>query len=171
MDVGEGVFDVGAMIAGPAELSRLKDLGYFGKLPTVETYLAEGVPPRIAEYFATPYTGRSGSHFVPQRTRLPGGGKIPKPIMDSAFNRVMPAPRATTGQMAKFHFSADDRLQGGKVRAQNGGGGWSGKQLGWVRPVAPVRWWRGMPLPTKALGLAGLVGLGSFVPDGDEAEP
>lgn len=153
-NAGSDLLNAATLLDGPLELKYLGELGHLGKAPTVETYIARSDPPNIARYFAGPYTGRQGSHFIPQRTGLP------KWFLDSPFNRVMPAPGATAGQAAEFHFRADDRYNGGRVR---GGGGWSGQRLGWIKPPAPMRWWRGMSLPTKVPGYASLAGLGSLI--------
>jgi len=158
-NAGEVVSNLATMAMGGGEAKLLHELGYFGKLPTVETYLARGIPQKTAEYFAGPYTGRQGSHFIPQRMGLP------KVLADSPFNRIMPAPGATAGQMSEFHYRADDRFRGGRIKKAFGGGGWSGLRLGWTKPPAPVRWWRGMPLPTKALGYGAMAGLGGLVPE------
>jgi hypothetical protein len=164
-NAGAALFNAVTMVEGPGELKRLHDLGFIGKAPTVEHYLAQGASLNEARYLASPYKGKQGSHFVPQRTKLPGGLRIPKAVMDSPFNRIMPAPGAANGQMMKFHFGVDNRYHGGRISAQHGGGGWSGKRLGWEKSSAPVRWWRGMPLPTKLAPYTGPVGLGSFVPE------
>jgi hypothetical protein len=157
-NAGDTAIDLAAVADGPLELKYLHDLGYLGKAPAVETYLARGYPQWIAEHFAGPYTGRQGSHFIPQRSDLP------KWLLDSPFNRIMPAPGATAGEAAESHFLSDNRYNGGRVKAQYGGGGWIGQRLGWGKPSAPVRWWRGMPLPTKIAGYGGLAALGSAMP-------
>lgn len=162
---GEALFNAAAMVESAGQLKLLGELGFIGRAPTVEHYLAKGATLKEAKYLASPYTGKQGSHFVPQRTKLPGGARIPKVVLDSPFNRIMPAPGATNGQMMKFHYSVDNRYHGGRISAQHGGGGWSGKRLGWEKSSMPVRWWRGMPLPTKIAAYTGLMGLGSYVPE------
>lgn len=161
---GEALFNAATMVEGGGQLKLMRELGHIGKAPTVEHYIAKGASPSEARYMAAPYKGKQGSHFVPQRTKLPGGVSIPKMLMDSAFNRIMPAPGATNGQMMKFHYGVDDRYHGGRISAEHGGGGWSGQRLGWKKSSTPVRVWRGMPLPPKIAAYAGLAGLGSYVP-------
>jgi hypothetical protein len=162
-NAGERAVDLATLAEGALQLKLAKELGYIGKIPTVESYAARGTPAGISKYFAGPYTGRQGSHFIPQRVDF-----LPKWFMDSPFNRTMPSPRATAGQMYKFHFTNDNKFNGGRVPARFGAGGWSGKRLDWTRPSAAVRWWRGMPLPMKLAGYAGLGGLGALLPNDPE---
>jgi len=81
---------------------------------------------------------------------FPRSSRLPDWFLDSKWNRTMPAPGATKGQMFEHHFKIDPNYNGGRVKAQYGGGGWSGRRLGWTKNSRIEQIWRGIPLRTKA---------------------
>ena len=171
---GEAAFDTATMFGVGPELKTLRELGYIGEAPTVAERVAKGATERQALYLAAPYDPRGmGSHgFIPQRARLPGGRPIPQSFLDSKWNRTMPAPWATKGQMFEYHYGIDPSYQGGRVSKDFGGGGWSGKALNWNKAGRAEQIWRGIPLRTKAAGYAGLGAVGAmynpFLDPGDD---
>lgn len=168
LNQGEFLFDVGSLIYGGAAakgLSRASTLG-------AEKYVARGMPPSLADYFATPYKGR-GHHYIPLRTKLPswlGGGPVPSSISDSPFFLLKPKG-ITTGDMYELHYNVDPWYKGGSISAEFGGGRWSGSELGWEKYDGLGRVWYGAPLPLKAAAGGGVVGAGALVDqfDGDGA--
>jgi hypothetical protein len=160
---GATSFDVGTTLAGVgAEVKTLRQLGYIGKAATVADYMAQGATPAKARYLAAPYNPNNmGSHgLVSRKATLPGGAPVPKAFLDSKWNRTMPAPGATNGQMYRYHFAIDPSYWGGRVSKEFGRGGWSGKKLGWTKDGWLERRWRGTPLRTKAAAGA-LAGVGA----------
>jgi len=156
---GELVYNVASLalpVAG--ELKGAAQLGRFAKAGPAK-YIARGVDPKLAEYLAQPYEGM-GSHFVPRRTRLPGDLPIPKKILDSRFNVLKPKG-VERGAMYERHFGVDDRYWGGKVPGEFGGGGWSGRQLGWKKYNPVERVWYGVPGVTKVAVIGGPASLGA----------
>src|SRR6202008_1302680 len=90
-----------------------------------------------------------------------GAIPISKSLLDSSLNVVM--PNVERGQMYRRHFGLDDYYYGGKVQADFGGGGWSGRRLGWTKYTPAERLWYGTPGATKGVLLGGpaiLEGLG-----------
>jgi hypothetical protein len=157
---GELAYNVASLalpIAG--EVKGAAQLGRFAKAGPAK-YIARGASPQLAEYLAQPYEGM-GSHLVPRRTRLPGGAPIPEKIMDSRFNVLKPKA-IERGAMYERHFGVDDRYWGGKVPAAFGGGGWSGRRLGWKKYNPVERIWYGTPGVTKAAVIGGPASLGAL---------
>jgi hypothetical protein len=164
-NAGEAAFDAATLLATGPELKTLRELGYLGKAPTVAERVAAGTPLNQARYFAELYDQRRGmgSHgFIPRRATLPGGRPVPQWLLDSEWNRTMPAPSATKGEMFGYHYSVDPKYQGGSVSKPYGGGGWSGKGLGWVKNGPLEQRWRGVPLRTKAAAYGALAGFGAI---------
>lgn len=158
---GEALFDVASLLYGGAESKGLSELE---RAANGADYLARGYPKGISDYFATPYTGE-GHHFLPKRTKLPawlGGGPVPPAISNSPFFLLKP-PNVSTGEFFQTHYQVDPFYRGGKVPAKFGGGGWSGKVLGWQKHDRLGRLWYGSPAPLKAAAGAGAVGAGAAV--------
>jgi hypothetical protein len=171
LNQGEFLFDVGSLLYGGAEAKGLTRLGKAAEAQGAEKYMARGVTPGLADYFATPYTGR-GHHYLPLRTELPsslGGGPVPSFISDSPFFLLKPKG-ISTGDMFELHYNVDPKYGGGKIPAEFGGGRWSGKELGWEKYDRLGRLWYGAPMPLKAVAGSGVVGAGASVGqiDGDE---
>jgi hypothetical protein len=172
LNQGEALFDAGALLYGGAAAKGMSRLGKAPKLPGPEKYLALGLPANQAAHFAAPYIGM-GSHFMPRRSTVPkamGGGPVPKAILDSPFFLLKPKG-ISTGDMQKLHYEVDPFYRGGKIKAEFGGGSWSGKKLGWQKHDRPGRLWYGAPTPLKvAVGGSAAVGGGAMVDQlgGDE---
>ena len=101
-----------------------------------------------------------------------GGGNMPRVILESPFNVLKPRG-LTTGEMQELHFRVDPKFNGGKIRAEFGGGTWSGADLGWEKYGRPGRVWYGAPGPLKAaVGTPLAIGAGAAVDyfDGEEDE-
>lgn len=168
-NAGEAAFNTATLAAGGPELKTLRELGYLGKAPSVATRIAQSALPREAAYLDGLYDPRGmGSHgFIPRSATLPGGAPIPKWFMDSKWNRTMPAPGATKGQMFQYHYAIDPSYNGGRISRGYGAGGWSGARLGWTKDGPLERRWRGIPLRTKAAAYGALAGLGGvYIPAG-----
>ena len=164
LNQGEFLFDAGSLAYGGAEAQGFKALGKAAEVGGAERWLARGVPQGLADYFATPYTG-GGHHYLPKRTQLPqvlGGGPVPSLISDSPFFLLKPGG-ISTGDMYELHYRVDPKYKGGRVRAKFGGGGWSGRDLGWEKYDQLGRLWHGAPMPLKALAGGGVVGAGAVV--------
>jgi hypothetical protein len=164
MNRGETLFDVGSLFVGAGELKGLAALGKTAESVTAAKYLARGYPRAVSNYFAKPYKG-AGHHFLPRRTKLPellGGGPVPPAISNSPFFLLKP-PNISTGDFFERHFQVDPYYYGGKVPREFGGGGWSGKTLGWDKYDRLGRLWYGSPTPLKAAAGAGVVGAGAAV--------
>ncbi len=164
LNQGEFLFDAGSVLYGGAEAKTLSRLGKVAEAQGAEKYLARGVEPGLADYFATPYAG-IGHHYLPRRTKLPpwlGGGPVPSVIGDSPFFLLKPEG-ISTGDMLELHYKVDPKYGGGKVPAEFGGGSWSGEALGWEKYDRLGRLWRGAPLPLKAVAGSGVVGAGAVV--------
>jgi hypothetical protein len=164
-NAGETAFNVATALAAGPELKTLGELGYLGEAPTVAERVAAGTPLNQAKYFDELYDQRRGmgSHgFIPRSATLPGGRPIPQWFMDSKWNRTMPAPGATKGEMFAYHYAVDPKYQGGQISKPYGGGGWSGKRLGWVKNGPLEQRWRGVPLRTKAAAYGALAGFGAL---------
>ncbi len=163
MNRGEALFDVGSLFVGGAELKGVAELGLLGRGGQASKYSARGYPPRIAEYFSEPYPHRGmGAHYYGRAEPLPkflGGGPVPKWISDSPLNVIKPRG-VDKGALYERHFKTDLNYQGGRLP---GGGGWSGRQLGW-RKYGPVgRAFYGAPGILKAALAGGLAGVGAAV--------
>lgn len=159
MNQGEAAYNVASLVLPLAgEVKGAVQLGRFAK-PGPAKYIARGASPQLAEYFAQPYQGM-GAHLAPRRTRLPGGAPVPKLLMDSPFNVLKPKG-IERGAMFERHFKTDGKYYGGPVPAQFGGGGWSGRRLGWERYNPVERIWHGTPGATKAVVVGGPAALGA----------
>lgn len=148
---GEAAFDVGSFLFGGAAAKELAAMGGISKEALMAKYAARGYSKPISEYFSEPYTGE-GHHFLPKRVDLPkwlGGGPIPRWIKDSPFFLLRP-PNMSRGDFYKLHHGVDPHYHGGKVQKKFGGGGWSGKKLGWTKYDQLGRLWHGSPAPLKA---------------------
>jgi hypothetical protein len=164
LNQGELLFDVGSLLYGGAEAKGLTRLAKAGEAQGAEKWLARGVSPGLADYFATPYTG-IGHHYLPRRSKLPpwlGGGPVPPVISDSPFFLLRPGG-ISTGDMLELHFKVDPKYRGGSIPAEFGGGSWSGDALGWEKYDQLGRLWYGAPAPLKAAAGSGVVGAGALV--------
>jgi hypothetical protein len=161
---GEAAFDAASLLYGGAEAKGLAELGTFSNEAAAAKYMARGYPNGLSDYFATPYDGE-GHHFLPKRIELPvwlGGGPVPSVIRDSPFFLLKPS-NITKGDFFERHFRVDPSYRGGKVPARFGGGGWSGRHLGWQKHDRLGRLWYGSPTPLKAVAGAGIAGVGASV--------
>jgi hypothetical protein len=170
LNQGEFLFDAGSLLYGGAEAKGLTGLGKAAEAAGPAKYVARGIEPGLADYFATPYTG-TGHHYWPRRTNLPaplGGGPLPPMISDSPFFLLKPEG-IETGEMLERHYKVDPRYHGGSIPAEFRGGSWSGKDLGWKKYDQLGRLWYGAPTPLKAVAGGGVVGAGALVDqvDGD----
>jgi hypothetical protein len=193
LNLGEAAFDVGSLLVGGAEGKALAKLGTISKgagaaakgagavskearaalketaaarrRAEIARYLDRGYPEKVAEHFAEPYKGM-GSHFLPRRTRLPallGGGPVSRVIIDSPLS-VLKLPNVSKGEFFERHYKVDPSYHGGKIRAKYGGGGWSGRDLGWTKHDQLGRLWYGSPVPLKkTVAGAGMFGAGGIV--------
>lgn len=195
MNQGEAAYNV-ATIALPVagELKGAIELGRFAK-PGPAKYIAMGASPKLAEYLATPYDGMGHHSIIPRRAksvaeipavkkaakalkaedvsqRVLGSIPIPKSVLDSPFNVVK--PKVERGQMYRRHVGLDKYYGGGNVKAEFGGGGWSGRRdLGWAKYNQVERLLYGTPGATKGvlIGMpAVLEGLGGFTPEEQEID-
>ena len=161
---GEAAFDAASLLYGGAEAKGLAELGSASEEAAAVKYLARGYPKGLSDYFATPYDGQ-GHHYLPKRTELPawlGGGTVPPIISDSPFFLLKPS-NMTKGDFFERHFQVDPHYYGGKISKDFGGGGWSGKKLGWQKHNRLGRLWYGSPAPLKAAVGAGVAGTGAAV--------
>lgn len=95
---------------------------------------------------------------------------MPRPILESRFNVLKPRG-LTTGEMHELHYNVDPKFGGGKIRAEFGGGRWSGKDLGWERYGRARRLWYGAPGPLKAAVWTPIaIGTGAAVDYSDREE-
>lgn len=169
LDDGQLAFDLGSLLYGGLEARGVLGLG---KLAGREKYISWGLRPGAADYFATRYTG-IGHHVIQKNSTLPkilGGGPYPNWLVESPLMRVRPQD-IETGEFFRRHHGVDNHYQGGKVPAQYGGGGWSGKKLGWQKYVGPERVWFGTPTPVKVVVGSTGAGVGMAVDYWDGAEP
>jgi hypothetical protein len=161
---GEVAADVGAFVYGGPLLRGVGELGAGRKALTAADYIARGVPLNTARYFEQPYRG-IGHHAVARSSKLPpwlGGGPVPRIVVESPLTRVKPRD-VTNGEFFPLHYGVDKFYHGGKVPAEFGGGGWSGKKLGWDKYGPIDRAWYGTPAPLKVAAGAGVVGTGAVV--------
>jgi hypothetical protein len=192
MNQGEAAYHVAtAVLPVVGELKGAAELGRFAKAGPAK-YIEMGASPELADYLATPYEGMGHHSIIPRRAKsvakIPAVNKaaellkaegavdkvlgnipIPKIVLDGPFNVVK--PNVERGQMYKRHFGLDDYYYGGKVPAEFGGGGWSGRRLGWAKSNPAERLWYGTPAATKGVLLGGpavLDGLGEFTPEQDQ---
>ncbi len=109
---------------------------------------------------AEPYSGMGSHAPIPRSVKLPWGSPYPKTIVESVFNKKLPPSGTPKGAFYRYHYAIDPNYYGGPVKKVFGGGGWSGKDLGWTKYGPAVRAWYGTPWQTKAAGLGLLTGLG-----------
>lgn len=193
MNQGEAGYHVAtAVLPAVGELKGAVEFGRLAKAGPAK-YVAMGAPPELADYLAQPYAGMGHHSMIPRRAQsvaqVPivnktakllkvegpvnkalGGVPIPKGALDNPFNVV--SSQMERGQMYRKHFGLDDYYYGGKVPADFGGGGWSGRRLGWRKYNPAERLWYGTPDATKAVLLGGpaiLEGLGGFTPEKEQA--
>jgi hypothetical protein len=150
------------MLGGLAEVRSIPELKALYKGVDAADFLPADASAQSIGYMNPLYEGMGmGSHWpLPRATKLPGGKAIPKWLMDSPFNRIMPPAGATRGAFFRFHYAIDPDYWGGPVKRAFGGGGWSGKKLGWTKYGPLARAWYGTPAPTKAAIAGALAGLG-----------
>lgn len=166
LNQGELAFDVASTAYGGAELKGLALLARRGRAMNAADYIKQGVPPRLAEYFATPYTQDLMGHHVIARNgdlaKWMGDGPVAKAIIESPFFVLKPKG-LTKGEFFKRHYQVDSRYRGGNVPREFGGRGWSGaRDLGWTKHGRLGRMWYGTtPLMKGTIG--GGIGLGSGV--------
>jgi hypothetical protein len=147
--------------AAMAELRSIPELKAMRDGASASEILPPSAPGRHFEYMDTDYAGM-GSHGPMKRsTRLPGNISLPKFVLDSPFNRVMPAPGTPRGAFYRFHYAIDPNYFGGPVKRAYGGGGWSGRAFGWTKYGPLARAWYGTPAATKLAGYGLLGGSGA----------
>lgn len=193
MNQGEAAYNVAtAVLPVAGELKSAAELGRFAEAGPAK-YIKKGASPELADYLAKPYQGMGHHSIIPRRAKsvaeIPvvnktakllnvedavdkvlGDIPIPKTVLDSRFNVVK--PKVERGQMYRRHFGLDDYYYGGKTPAEFGGGGWSGRGLGWTKYGPAERLWYGTPAATKGVLVGGpvvLEGLGQFTPDDEQA--
>jgi hypothetical protein len=164
------------------ELKGAVELGRFAKAGPAK-YQKMGATPEQAAYLAERAPGTGHHSVIPQRAKkvrqipaiqkaakavgmpqLPqrvfGDLAVPQRLMDSRFNVVR--PNVERGMMYRRHFGLDDHYYGGRVSADFGGGGWSGRKLGWRKYGPAERLWYGTPGALKAGLLGPLAGFAAF---------
>jgi hypothetical protein len=173
MNQGEGLYNVATLalpVAG--ELKGAADLGRFAEAGAAK-YLRMGATPEQAAYLAERDFTTMGHHSiaprrakmvrqlpvvqnVAQRLGVPDlpqwvfhDTPVPRVFVDSPFNVVKPSG-VERGQLYRRHYGLDEKYHGGPVSADHGGGGWSGRKLGWTRYGPAERIWYGTPRATKA---------------------
>ncbi len=172
MNQGEALYHVGTTLLPVAgEIKGAAELALLGKGPA--KYIKMGATPEQAAYLAQRDFVTMGHHSIaPRRAKmvrqvpvvqdaaqrlgapqLPqkvfGDARVPQAFVDSPFNVVSPVG-VERGQFYRQHYGLDDSYHGGRVSAEFGGGGWSGRKLGWTRygPVERVLY--GTPPATRA---------------------
>ena len=157
---GELLFDGASLAVGGEALRGTAELGAAAKAAdAAETsYLA--ARPALKAYMDQPYRGPMGHHILARSSELPpwlGGGPYPEAIMESPFNKIRET-NMTNRDFYRNHVGVDKSYWGGSVGRDFGGGGWSGKVLGWTDygPIDRLRY--GTAPPTKAIVGTGLVG-------------
>lgn len=188
MNQGEAAYHTATyLMPAVGEVKGALELGRFAKAGPAK-YIKMGATPEKAAYLAGKYDGMGHHSIAPRRAKLVrqvpaiqktaerlgvpqlpqklfGDATVSRPFMDSRFNVVKPG--VERGQMYRRHFGLDDYYYGGRVPAEFGGGGWSGRKLGWTKYGPVERLWYGTPGHTKALGLgvpATFDALGRVVP-------
>ncbi len=173
---GELGFNAGSMLYGAGELKALSGLNFLSEEARTAsalkraTELADG-DPLLAQRFMEPYKGM-GHHVIGRNQPMPaflGGGLYPRAIVESPFF-VIDGKGMRTGEFRALHFGVDDDYYGGKIPARYGGGGWSGRKLGWQRYDPLQRAWQGTTKPMKLAVGAGALGAGGLVYDAFEGE-
>jgi hypothetical protein len=160
LNAGEGLFNVAATIGGLAEARSIPELKAIYKVTDAADYLPNAAPRSLVDYMNTNYDG-IGSHAPLRRaTKLPNGKPLPKAILDSPLNRYLPPEGTPRGAFYRYHYAIDPSYRGGPVKRTFGGGGWSGKDLGWTKYGPAARVWYGAPTPAKAAAVGALAGLG-----------
>jgi hypothetical protein len=160
LDAGEGVFNARALIGGLAELRSIPELRELSKGAAAADYMPAAAPQRLADYMATEYFGMGSHDPLGRSAKLPWGSPVPKVVLESPFNRKMPPEGTPRGAFYRYHYAVDPDYHGGPVKRAFGGGGWSGKDLGWTKYGPAARSWYGTPWQTKAAGYGALAGLG-----------
>lgn len=175
---GEFAFDLGSAAAGGEVAKSLAGLGRLSKEALVAKQLARGFTPAQADYLAEAYEGM-GHHTIPRRFTFPEkvggvplpdflvGRPLPRAISDSPLNVVKPEG-ISRGEFYEQHYGVDPRFYGAKLRADRGGGSWSGKRLGLQKYDDPSRIWHGTSGPLKMTvggGLVGAAGLADWALD------
>jgi hypothetical protein len=194
LNQGEAAYNVATVVLpGAAELKGAAELGRFAKAGPAK-YVAMGATPEKAAYLAEREFNTMGHHSIaPRRAKmlrqipavqaaaqrlgvpqlpqkLLGDTLVPKIFVDSPFNVVKPGG-VERGQFYRQHYGLDDRYYGGPVSDEFGGGGWSGRKLGWRRYGPVERLVYGTPAATKAVVLgppAVFDALGRAVPNDNE---
>jgi hypothetical protein len=194
MNQGEAAYNVAtAVLPAAGELNGMAELGRFAEAGPLK-YIKMGATPEKAAYLAERDFTTMGHHSIaPRRAKmvrqipavqnvaqrlgvpqLPqqlfGDLPVPKVVVESPFNVVKPRG-VERGQLYRRHYGLDDRYYGGPVSAEYGGGGWSGRKLGWTRYGPVERFWYGTPSATKAVVLgptAAFDALGRSVPDDED---
>ena len=161
LKAGEGVFNVGAAVAGAAELRSIPELKALSAGPEAAGYLPPGAPQRLVDAMAEDYEGMGSHAPIRQATKLPWGGRLPQWLLDSPFNRVLPPEGTPKGAFYRYHYAIDPSYHGGPVKQAFGGGGWSGRKLGWKKYGPAARAWYGTPGQTKLAGYGLLAGVGA----------
>lgn len=112
--------------------------------------------PEQAKDWAKLYDGMGDHAFI---TRAEGKARgLPKSVVDSPHNVLKPKGMSK-GDFFMRHYGVDDSYFGGAFRRNVGGGGWSGRDLGFRRYSLPERMWLRTPTLVKGeigLGLDGL---------------
>ena len=191
MNQGDTAYNVATLalpVAG--ELKGMAGLGRFAEAGAAK-YLRMGATPEQAAYLAERDFTTMGHHSIaPRRAafvrqlpavqaaaqrlgapqlpeRVFGDLPVPRAFVDSRFNVVKPGG-VERGQLYRRHYALDNKYHGGPVSAEHGGGGWSGRKLGWTRYGSAERLWHGTPPATKAAALgppAAFDALGRAIPD------
>lgn len=195
MNQGEAAYNVATVVLPVAgELKSAAELGRFAKAGPAK-YIKMGASPQLADYLATPYDGIGHHSIIPRRAksvaeipvvkkaakalnvedasnRVLGNIPIPKSVLDSPFNVVN--PQVERGQMYRRHVGLDKYYGGGNVKAEFGGGGWSGRRdLGWTKYNQAERLLYGTPGATKGVLIGAptmLEGLGEFTPEQEQVD-
>lgn len=157
---GEFAVDVGATVRSGGAVKRLAGVGALSKDALMAKFLEQGFNPAQASYLAEPYMGM-GHHYVPRSFRireaakgppLPKaiiGWRLPQAVSDSAFNVLKPRG-ISRGNFYELHYKVDRSFGGTRLPAKEGGGTWSGKDLGLKKYNKAGRVWHGSPGPLKA---------------------
>jgi hypothetical protein len=157
---GELLFDGASLLVGGEALRGAAELGAAAKAADAAETAYLGARPALKAYMDQPYRGPMGHHIVARSKKAPswlGGGPYPKAVMESPLNKIRET-NMTNRDFYRNHFGVDKSYWGGSVRREFGGGGWSGKRLGWTDygPIDRLRY--GTAPPTQAIAGSGLVG-------------
>lgn len=158
LNQGEAGFDIGSMVVGGPGAKAVGRAATAVRATPMEAYLAQGIPPKVAAYFAEPYKGM-GSHYMPRRWE-----NLPKGYMDSEFNVLQPEG-ITRGDMYRLHYEVDPRYYGGNLPRGLEQKGWSGAKLGWKTRGPIGRALYGAPGALKARLGGGFTTTGGMLED------